>query len=234
MGIDETRRGRPRWHLDPAIGRWLRTDPWDTGFVDLAGTQGLVGQSEGRTSGCVVDWLQARTPAFRAEIRYAAIDPAAVYAKAIATPGLLPNAVLVADHFHIVALANAAATKITRRVILEEHGRRGRKLDPAWVNRRGLLSVRERLTDKAFAGMWNSLIDSEPIGQIISAWIAKEQLRGVLALARTGADRSQIHAKLYGFYRRGRSRPRSSPGGRPSPRSSTPGSLTPAPKASTG
>lgn len=26
-----------------APGRWLRTDPWDTGFVDLAGDQGILG-----------------------------------------------------------------------------------------------------------------------------------------------------------------------------------------------
>lgn len=45
--------------------------------------QGLLGQVEDRTSSCVIDWLQARTPAFRAAIRYVAIDPAAVYAEAI-------------------------------------------------------------------------------------------------------------------------------------------------------
>ncbi|MBA3741943.1 ISL3 family transposase [Sporichthya sp.] len=201
LGIDETRRGRPRWTQDPVSTRWVRTDAWDTGFVDLAGEQGLLGQIEGRTSACVVEWLNERTPAFRAAIAFVAIDPAAVYAKAITTPGLLPNAVLVVDHFHIVAPANAAVTKVRRRVIWEQHGRRGRKLDPAWANRRRLLTARERLSEKAFAAMWNSVIDSEPSGQVISAWIAKEQLRGVLALARTGADRSQIYAKLYGFYR---------------------------------
>ena len=31
-----------------------------------------------------------------------AIDPAAVYASAIRTPGLLPNAQIVVDHFHLV------------------------------------------------------------------------------------------------------------------------------------
>ncbi|MCK0439289.1 transposase family protein [Gordonia alkaliphila] len=49
LGIDETRRGRPRWERDPD-GRWYRIDPWDTGFVDLAGDQGLLGQVTGRTS----------------------------------------------------------------------------------------------------------------------------------------------------------------------------------------
>jgi transposase len=200
LGIDETRRGRPRWVRDGQTGRWLRSDAWDTGFVDLAGGQGLLGQAEGRTSGCVVDWLQARTPEFREAIRWVAIDPAAVYAKAIRTPGLLPNATLVVDHFHLVKLANDAVTTVRRRVIWEQKGRRGRKIDPAWANRRRLLTARERLSDKAFTAMWNGLIDSDPSAQILSAWIAKEELRKLFALARTGPDRRQIAAQLDLFY----------------------------------
>jgi transposase len=142
LGIDETRRGRVRWRFSVERKRWERTDAYDTGFVDLAGDQGLLGQVEGRTSACVVAWLQARTPEFRAAIRYVAIDPAAVYAKAIRTPGLLPNATLVVDHFHLVKLANDTVTKVRRRVSWEQQGRRGRKIDPAWANRRRLLTAK--------------------------------------------------------------------------------------------
>jgi len=35
LGIDETRRGKPRWCRDQVSGRWVRTGPWDTGFVAL-------------------------------------------------------------------------------------------------------------------------------------------------------------------------------------------------------
>ena len=136
LGIDETRRGRPRWVPDLLTGGWARIDPYDTGFVDLAGDQGLLGQAQGRTSACVVSWLEQRSPAFRDAIRFVAIDPAAVYAKAVSTAGLLPNARLVVDHFHIVKLANDAVTRVRRRVIWEQKGRRGRKIDPAWANRR--------------------------------------------------------------------------------------------------
>ncbi len=129
-----------------------------------------------------------------------AIDPAAAYAAAIRTPELLPNATLVVDHFHIVKLANDAVTKVRRRVIWDQKGRRGRKIDPAWANRRRLLTGRERLSDKAFTTMWNSLIDSDPSAQILTACIAEEELRKVLALARTGARRDQIAQRLYDFY----------------------------------
>ncbi|HEY6425024.1 MAG TPA: ISL3 family transposase [Pseudonocardiaceae bacterium] len=200
LGIDETRRGRPRWTFSVEAGRWVRTDAWDTGFVDLAGDQGLLGQVEGRTSACVIGWLQARTPEFREAIRFVAIDPAAVYAKAVTTPGLLPNAVLVVDHFHLVKLANEALTKVRRRVIWEQQGRRGRKIDPAWANRRRLLTAKERLSPKAFAAMWNSLVDSDPSAQILTAWITKEELRNLLALARTAPHRDQLRERLYVFY----------------------------------
>ena len=169
LGIDETRRGKPRWVRDAEGGRWVRVDPWDTGFVDLAGHQGLLGQTEGRTSKTVVDWLKARSEEFRMTVAYVAIDPAAAYAAAIRTPGLLPNATLVVDHFHIVKLAGDAVTAVRRRVIWDTAGRRGRKTDPAWANRRRLVTGRERLSQRGFATMWNGLADSDPTDQIVVA-----------------------------------------------------------------
>jgi hypothetical protein len=51
LGIDETRRGKPIWAQDPDTKRWvLAADRWHTGFVDAAGTGGLLAQVEGRTS----------------------------------------------------------------------------------------------------------------------------------------------------------------------------------------
>ena len=144
LGIDETRRGKPRWERCAQTGRWMRVDPYDTGFVDLAGDQGLLGQSEGRSGATVVAWLSQRTPQFRQSVTYVAIDPAAAYASAIRTPELLPNATVVVDHFHLVKLANDALTKVRRRVTWELRDRRGRKLDPEWANRRRLLTARER------------------------------------------------------------------------------------------
>jgi hypothetical protein len=94
LGIDETRHGKPRWTRDQDSGRWCRTDPWDTGFVDLAGDQGLLGQVEGLT--------------------------------------------------------------------FDAHGRRGRRPDPEWANRRRLMTARERLSPRAFASMWNALVDNDP------------------------------------------------------------------------
>ena len=123
------------------------------------------------------------------------IDPAAVYHSAI-TPQVLPNAVVVVDHFHPVKLANDAR----RRVTWTLRGRRGRKLDPEWANRRRLLTGRGRLSDRSFARMWNELLDGDPTGEIFTAWIAKDELRALLALARTSPARHVIARRLGDFY----------------------------------
>ena len=78
----------------------------------------------------MIDWLSARSDAFRAGVEFVAIDPAAVYATAIRTPGLLPNATVVVDHFHLVKLANDALTKVRRRVTWDLRDRRGRRDRP--------------------------------------------------------------------------------------------------------
>ncbi|GJF14858.1 ISL3 family transposase [Mycolicibacterium cyprinidarum] len=199
LGIDETRRGRPRWERCTATGRWVRVDPWDTGFVDLAGDQGLLGQREGRTSATVIDWLSERGTEFRDAVEFVAIDPAAVYASAVRTPGLLPNATLVVDHFHLVKLGNDAVTKVRRRVTWDLRERRGRKLDQEWANRRRLLRARERLSEKSFAKMWNQIQAEDPSAQILTAWIAKEELRTLLSTVRVGGDPHLTRHRLHRF-----------------------------------
>jgi transposase len=197
IGIDETRRGKPRWQRCALTGRWVRVDPWDTGFVDLAGDQGLLGQCEGRTGAAVIGWLSQRSSQFREGIAYVAIDPAAGYAAAIRTA--LPNSTIVVDHFHLVKLANDALTKIRRRVTWDLRDRRGRRIDPEWANRRRLLTARERLSHKAFAKMWNRIDAQDPSAQILSAWIAKEELRTLLSTMRVGGDPHLTRHRLHRF-----------------------------------
>jgi hypothetical protein len=46
LGIDETRRGKPRWDQHPPTGKWGLVDRWHSGFVDLDGhpTARLIGK----------------------------------------------------------------------------------------------------------------------------------------------------------------------------------------------
>jgi transposase len=107
--------------------RWRRTDPWETGFVDLTGAQALVGQVDGRTSAAVQAWLGARSPAFREAVEVVVIDPHAGYAAAVRAA--LPAARVAVDHFHLIMLANKAVAAVRQRVTRDLLGRCGRTID---------------------------------------------------------------------------------------------------------
>src|SRR5436305_14968528 len=49
--------------------------------------------------------------------------------------------------------------------------------------------------------MWNGCLDHDPTGAILTAWIAKEKLRGLCATAARGGHRDQINQRLWAFYR---------------------------------
>ena len=202
LGMDETRFGRLRWlpdgeHPDGRV-RWKRTDPWETGFVDITGEQSLLGQVDGRTSAAVRGWLAERTPEFRAAVEVVVIDPHAGYAAAVRAA--LPDARVAVDHFHLVMLGNRAVTAVRQRVTRDLLDRRGGKTDPTWANRRLLLRGRERLSPVALARMWNGCVDHDPTGQILTAWIAKEELRALCATAARGGHPGEIRDRLHAFY----------------------------------
>jgi len=197
LGIDETRRGRPSWVQDEGTGKWRLTERFETNFVDLAGPQGLLGQTSGRTKATVVHWLDERGQAWRDAVRIVAMDPCASTAPPSTRRCRRPR--VVADHFHLVRLANQAVTDVRRRVTWDTHGRRGRKTDPAWAARRRLLRGRERLSEAQFIRMWNDLIDGDPTGKILTAWIAKEELRALLATAERGGQRHDVAHRLHRF-----------------------------------
>ena len=193
LGIDETRRGRPRWTRNEA-GAWERLERFETNFVDLAGAGALLGQSAGRTGGAVVSWLDARGEAWKATVSVVAMDPHAGYRAAVAAA--LPNARIVVDHFHLVRLANLMVTDVRQRVAREQHGRRGRRADPAWAHRRLLLRAGDRLSLPARSRLLEVLRRDDPTNEIGAAWGVKELLRQLLA----ASDRSTISNRLHRFH----------------------------------
>ena len=207
LGVDETRRGKPVWEQDPKTGKWrIVHDRWHTGIVDAVGSSGLLAHVEGRTCQAVVDWLTEQPQPWRDAVTHVCIDLSASYAKAVREG--LPQAVIVADRFHLVRLANDMVTEVRQRVTREHYGRRGRKADPAWVSRRRLLTGYPRLSEEGFVRMWNGLIDTGEVGiEILHAYTVKEDLRALLALAGTQPSRCQIAARLERFYLRAASCP---------------------------
>ncbi len=200
LGVDQTRRGKPRWERCAKTGRWV-TNLLDTGFVDLAGDQGFMGQHEGRGV-VVLAWLSAHT-AVPGEhpVRWPSTPPLPTPRRSPAdAPGRCPTPNSSSTASDATTLANDALTAVRRRVDLGvRHDRRGRKIDPQWANRRRLLTARERLSDKSFAKMRNRINAVDPRAQILSAWIAKEELRTLLSTVRTGGDPHLARHHLHRF-----------------------------------
>jgi transposase len=202
LGIDEVRRGRPRWVLDDE-GRWrTAVDRWHVGFVDLSGGQGLLGQVEGRNAHVVVDWLNERPVKWRAQVKFVAIDMCTIFKSAVRAA--LPAAQLVVDHFHLVQLANQTVTEVRRRVTVQVRGGRGRKGNREWELRNRLTRSAARMRGEHVDELVDDLaaLPAAIAGPILAAWNAKEDLLDLLAVARTEPDRERIAALLYRFYRR--------------------------------
>ncbi|TCJ30686.1 DDE transposase [Parafrankia sp. BMG5.11] len=203
LGLDEHRRGRPRYHRDPDSGRWVEdADRWLTVFVDHAG-HGLLGQVEGRTVAGTAAWVLSQPAAWRAGIWAVTIDMSTVY-KAAARAAL-PDAMLAVDPFHVTQLANKVIGDVRRRVTQEHHGRRGRADDPEYKIKGLLVRREEALSPAARGRLLCTLSDLGDRGrQITAAWRAKELLRAVLALAahRSGhpITRSDVSNALTRFF----------------------------------
>jgi len=203
LGIDEIRRGRPKWVLDEAAGIWQTTvDRWHVGFCDLSAGQGLLGQVEGRNARVVIDWLAGRDQAWRDAVRFVAIDMCTIFKSAIRQA--LPQATLVVDHFHLVQLANQTLTEVRRRVTVQIRGRRGRKGNREWELRNRLTRSATRMRGEHVDALLDELSNlPEAIAEpITAAWHAKEDLLDLLALARTQPNREQVRDLLHRFYQR--------------------------------
>ena len=88
---------------------------------------------------------------------------------------------LVVDHFPLVKLANDALTRVRRRVTWDLRDRRGRRLDPEWANRRRLLRAGNACRTRVSPRCGTESRPRDPSAQILSAWIAKEELLSAAA-----------------------------------------------------
>ena len=203
LGIDEHRRGRPRWRTDTDTGEYVQlADRWHVCFYDLDGNQGLLGQVEGRTADDTAYWLAGATPAWRDAVQVVAIDMCTIFASAVRR--MLPGARIAVDLFHVVQLAVKAAADVRRRAIRELYGRRGKSGDPEYGIKNLLNRNLENLSPEQFDKIIDTLDATAPGQQAAIAWIAKEKLRGALNLrARvTGSTpcERQVRDRLFAFY----------------------------------
>jgi len=167
VGLDETlfaRQGPFRRQL------------WSTQIVDVRRGQ-LLDVVAGRDSSEPCRWFAARPEAWRAGIMWATLDLSASYRAVFDT--MLPDAVQVADPFHVVKLANTALDECRRRVQNDTVGHRGRKHDPLYRARRRLVMARERLSDDDHDKLIGLLRAGGPRREVWFAWNAKDVVRQI-------------------------------------------------------
>ena len=96
---------------------------------------------------------------------------------------MVPDAIQVADPFHVVKLANTKLDECRRRVQNETLGHRGHKSDPLYRCRRLLTKAKERLDDKGREKLSGLLRAGDPRGRGATLWQAKEAVRELYAHA---------------------------------------------------
>jgi transposase len=167
LGLDET--------LFVRVGM-RRRQSWSTSIVDVRAGK-LLDVVPGRSSVEPCEWLAARSAEWRANIAWATLDLSGPYRSVFDT--MLPDAVQVADPFHVVKLANHKLDECRRRIQNETLGHRGRKDDPLYRCRRLLTKADERLDENGRTRLLGLLAAGDPRGEVRMAWHAKEVVRSI-------------------------------------------------------
>ena len=166
-----------------------------TGMVDLERRR-LLDVVEGNRGADVARWLAERDGEWVAAVGVVAVDPHEGYRAGISPA--LDHATLVADPFHICALANRALDDVRRRVQQATLDHRGRKGDPLYRIRRVLVTGGERLSERGWERLQAGLVAGDPDDEVLEAWLAKEHVRDVY-LSADPAEAKALLAKALAF-----------------------------------
>jgi transposase len=170
VGLDEV--------LFCRLGRF-RTKCWSTQIVDVAHGQ-LLDVVPGRDASGPCGWFAQQDPRWLAAIRWATLDLSGPYRSVFDT--MLPDAMQVADPFHLIQLANRVLDEVRRRVQNDTLGHRGHKNDPLYRARRLLTIAHERLAADRDHRLQGLLRAGDPRGEVRMAWHAKEVVRSIYAI----------------------------------------------------
>ncbi len=127
----------------------------------------------------VAAWLDQQPEAWKARIRYGALDMSNTYAAVYSV--VLPTAAQVVDPFHAVQLANRTLDGVRRRVQHEQLGHRGRRDDPLFRARRALLMAEEKLDQAGTERLASLIALGDPGAEVAIAYRIKERLRDFYA-----------------------------------------------------
>ena len=170
VGVDETKLA--------AATRTRRTQ-WMTAICDIEARQ-VIDVIEGRQGPELSEWLGEQPEPWRHGVTSTVTDLHEPYRRTLRNH--LPNAVAIADPFHVVGIANRALDGTRRRTQQETCGHRGRKDDPLYRSRKLLTLGEERLDPDARAKLAALLNQGDPNGEVYEAWCVKEAVRDLYTM----------------------------------------------------
>ena len=123
----------------------------------------------------VARFLHDQPRTWKQGITYATLDMSPTYRAVFNV--VFPKATQIADHFHVITLANRALDNVRRRVQQQTLGHRGRKKDPLYRIRRLLTSAEENLSEQATQRITAMLTLGDPNAEVAITYRVKERLR---------------------------------------------------------
>ena len=173
LGIDEHRFTAVRYMR--VAGKVVARAPWSVVFIDLD-TGAILDIVPGQRGSVVRQWLADQPLWWRTGIEQVALDMSGEFRAAVRDA--LPDAQIVADHWHVMTAANRMVTACRRRRSWERHSRRGRKVDPPWRYRQLLLARPTRFTARQRSALDRVLAAD---AELARAWAVKELVRQLLS-----------------------------------------------------
>jgi len=152
---------------------------WVSSICDV-NARAVIDVIEGRQADDLGAWLGQQPAEWTQTVRVTVCDLHEPFRRALAEA--FPKATMVADPFHVVAVATRALDKTRRRVQNDTLGHRGRRADPLYRGRKLLAMAAERLDDVAAGKLERFLNAGDPTGEVSEAWLAKECLRDLFTL----------------------------------------------------
>jgi transposase len=142
---------------------------WSTQVVDVARGQ-LLDVVPGRNAAGACVWFAFQPAGWFAAICWATLDLSGPYRRVFDT--LPPEAVQIADPFHVVKLANFTLDEVRRRVQNKTLDHRGRKTDPLYRIRKLMTMAHERLDQDTNTKLLGRLEAGDPKGEghTITKW----------------------------------------------------------------
>ena len=170
VGVDETKM---------LAARRFEPTTWISAICDLDRRR-VIDVIEGRQGPELSTWLDEQPEDWRNGVTVTVTDLHEPYRQALRSK--LPNAVAVADPFHVVACANRALDKTRREVQNETLGHRGRKDDPLYRARKLLVMATENLDANGHDRLQGFLTAGDPDQSVYEAWVTKEAVRDLYTM----------------------------------------------------